>query len=52
MIYHPDQFTDQKNSLQVKDKFFLMVLGQGALLKKLSKVSLNKANLFIYYFFG
>ena len=42
LIYHPKEFSDQKNSLQVYDKFFAYGTGQGALLKKNIDVSLIK----------
>ncbi len=33
-IYHPDEFSDQKNLSAVKDKFYSYGVGQGALYKK------------------
>ena len=42
LIYHPEEFSDQKNSSQVYDKFFAYGTGQGALLKKNIDISLLK----------
>ncbi len=46
-IYHPEEFSDQKNLSQVYDKFFDYGTGQGALLKKNIDVSSIKV---IYLF--
>ena len=41
-IYHPEEFSDQKNLTQVYDKFYSYGIGQGALLKKNIDISTIK----------
>ena len=51
-IYHPEEFSDQKNLTQVYDKFYSYGTGQGALLKKNIDISTIKINyLFIISLF-